>query len=340
MNPQYERFNEQLEQVIRSTTNEARDGTDLASRANVTDDAEGQLLNLAQRLQVAPQLRVDPSFAAALEQRILRHAPPSRQRASWLVQRRYRPLLLAASVLCLFLTLTVLLVLLMTTRTTSPASSPYPIKQGGQPAQLQSPTSTPDQAMLDLQAARIRLHALAGLANPAHNNDYLQALASFDKQLTTATRTINALSPGTHRTQLLLQLSQLKSDARQQLRAWLPILTNAEGVATTAELGNLGAQIPRLSSAIFILPVHPGGNATVRIIGSGIQPGARLLINGNLYPVTGTPQNGQIVFVLYWKSEQHPHSLGISNPDGTVAQTENITVQKTSRDGNGKGNGK
>jgi hypothetical protein len=44
--------------------------------------------------------------------------------------------------------------------------------------------------------------------------------------------------------------------------------------------------------------------------------------------------------VMGWNGNQHPHSLGILNPDGTATETTAITIKGvgTSGNQNGKGN--
>jgi hypothetical protein len=45
------------------------------------------------------------------------------------------------------------------------------------------------------------------------------------------------------------------------------------------------------------------------------------------------------IFVTTWTGNQHPHSIGILNPDGTAAQTTAITLQSSNDHGNGNGDG-
>lgn len=338
MNPQHERLNERLEQFPRSTTHGTREMSKLPDGQDSEVDV---LVDLARRFQAAPQLRVDAEFADALERRMLRHALDCQQKPihGWLLPRHrlHRRVLVAASLLGLLLVLLGAGVLALAARTTNPASPLYTIKQWGQEARATPAASPVDQPALDLQLARERLRDLAALANPAYTNQYIQALSRFDEQLTTATNSISALPASAEKTRLTGQLASLRDDARKELQGWLPALASAASLATTAELGHLGGQIPHLSGATIVLPAHPKGTATIRLAGNGIQSGARLLVDGKLVQATSTLQQGQIVFVLTWNSEKHPHSLGILNPDGTAAQTSNVTVQNASKNGNGNG---
>lgn len=345
MNPQDERLDEQLSQVNRTNT------TGFVGAGGTGDAEVDELVTLARRLQAAPQVRVDAAFAQTLERRLLRHALTTRQangrdsrlRQIW-QQHRVAFSFIGLGVLLLLLLGVGLLVLAL--QTAHPANPLYSLDPGQSPARTTSTpalsstltaTLPPDQASLDLQTARSHLQTLLTLTAPAQSSAYVQTLAQFDAQLTEAANTINSLPDGTEKSDLSQQLNTLKSDARQQLRSLLHTLTSTASAATTSELGRLGETVPSVNSASIILPAHPKDNATISIIGSGIQTGAQLLVDGKLVQATGTLANGRMVFVLTWKSEKHPHSLGIVNPDGTVAQTTNITVT-SSKDTKGNGN--
>jgi len=345
MNPQDERFNEQLERALKESTPGAGQVSNVGASADqqsaVAEDAD--LLHLARQLQEAPHIRADPVFTVQLEQRMLRHALARRQvRRGWLLAQwrtPHRVLALAMS-LCLVLILLGAGALALVARTTHLAS-PFSSVGHGQPSIQNTSTAAPaDLAGADLQTARARLLALQQVATSTQTDAYVQGLANFEAQLARAAASINALPTGDEKTLLITQLAQLKGEARQKLRGWLHTLTPTASAATTSELGRLGESIPQVSSASIVLPAHPRGNATVRVIGSGLQSGARLLVDSKLISITGMLQNGQLVFVLPWTGEKHPHTLGIVNPDGTVAQTSNVGISTASKSNNGNGQGK
>jgi uncharacterized protein YwbE len=351
MNPQDEQLDERLSQLNKANT------PGQSQYHPWRDDSSGnaevdELTNLARHLQAAPQVRVDADFAQTLERRLLRQAltnqqagaRKSRLRQAW---QRHRVAISFIGLGVLLLLLLGIGLLVLALQTAKPTNPLYSFEHGQTPGQTTStpfPTLTstatlpPDQASLDLQVARSHLQTLLTLTAPAQSSAYVQTLSQFDTQLTKAANAISALPAGTEKSDLSTQLSTLRSDARQQLRALLHTLTSTASAATTTELGRLGEAIPSVTGASIILPAHPKGNATISITGSGIQPGAQLLVDGKLVQATGTLKNGQIVFVLTWKSEKHPHSLGIVNPDGTVAQTTNVTITSAQKD-NGNGNG-
>ena len=112
-----------------------------------------------------------------------------------------------------------------------------------------------------------------------------------------------------------------------------------ERLATTEELGRLGATVPQLTSVTVTLPAHGNGQATVSISGTDLQPGATLLVNDQPVVATGTLQQGVYVFLANWKGKQHPHTVGLMNPDGTAAETTAITLKSPTGNGSGNGNG-
>lgn len=345
MNPQYEQFDEQLEQLMKGYMPGANRESDARLEAGQQMEATEveDLLHLARQVQTTSHVRVDPVFAAELERRVLRHAltRPQATHHGPLVQfwHLHRALALT-TILLLALTLLGAGVFALAAHTTSPANPLNGLGHWQQSAHDTATASSADHATVDLQAARQSLLALQNVANSTQTSAYVQDLASFDAQLTRATGSINALPAGDEKTLLNSQLSQLKGEARQKLHGWLHALAAAAGVATTSELGRLGELVPQVSSASIVLPAHPKGNALIHVMGSGFQPGARLLVDGKVVSVTGTLQNGQMVFILTWTGEKHPHTLGIVNPDGTVAQTDHVTITTTSKNGNGNGNGK
>lgn len=346
MDPQHEWLDERLAQSMGAPApgEQLSAGHQAEATPGNQDTQIEELVTLSHRLQAAPQLHVNAGFAETLERRFLRHALLAQHRNArhgmlWHFWRRHN-VAVPISFSLLLLLLLGLGWLVLAVQTATPANPLDGFKRWMQPGQTTSAppaTPTPDQATLELQRARWSLATLLTLTAPAQDTAYIQELAQFDVQLTRATKTINALSSRTEKTQMSAQLALLKNDAREKLRGLLHTLTSTASSATTTELGRLGEPIPQVHRASIALPAHPRGNATITIVGNGIQSGAQLLVDGKLTQASGTLQNGQIVFVLTWPSEKHPHSLGIINPDGTVAQTTTVTVTTTKGGGNGNG---
>lgn len=345
MKPLPERLNDRLEQQDSFTSSGRYPGSDPVAHAQQADTEVDELVTLAQRFQVAPQLQPAPEFADLLERRMLRHhleLQQQRQRVrGWSILRLFRvhPALVTLVSLCLVLLMLSTGVLALAAQANTPLNPFYGIKQWEWRVRTSFAHSPADQAALDLGYARTQLNTLSSLTGHGHEGAYLQALADLNQQMTNASNAIKALPAGEQQTQLAGQLDTLENQARQELRGLLPNLTLQESLETTTELARLGDSVPQLSGATLLLPAHPNEAATIHLSGSGIQPGAQLLVDGHSVQASGTLQAGEIVFTLAWAGEQHPHSLGILNPDGTAAMTTAIDIEEPpANNQNGNGN--
>lgn len=343
MNPLPDRFNDELE---RQGIAQSPDGRE-ARQPHASDPEVEALVKFASRLQAAPPLQVDPRFARHLEGRLLarsaalQRSRPAPRRWGWHLPRLVRVHPVLGVALSLFL-LVILLgggVLVVAAQVSNPDNPLYAIKRWEEQVPVSLAGSQADQAKLDLQFARDRLNTLASLADPAHAGEYRHALSDLDQKLTTAAQAINALPTGPDRDRLSSELAALQANARQTLQGLLLRLALPERLATTDELGRLGATVPHLTSVTITLPTHPSGQATVSISGNDLQPGAALLLDGRPVVATGTLQQGVYVFTVNWNGNQHPHTVGIMNPDGTVAETTTITLRSPAGNGNGNGGG-
>lgn len=299
-----------------------------------------ELVAVARHLRSHPQLQADPDFVELLETRLLLHHAALRQKQparKGLVRLwRAHPMYSIALGFCLLAFLLGTGVLAVAARVSNPENPLYAVKRWEQHMQISLAGSSASRAGLDLQFAREQLNLLAGLADPAHQNAYRQTLADFDQQVSAAASTIQGLAVGPERTRLSSELTALKDNGRHTLRGFLPQLALAERLLTTDELGSLGDRVPHLLSVEIVLPAHSNDHtATISITGNNIQPGAQLLVNGQVINAPGLFQNGLYVFTTGWNGEQHPQSIGVLNPDGTVAQTTIITMIPSNGNGNG-----
>lgn len=354
MKPLPERLNEQLDNHI-AFWNGGKLREPPLPDTNGDPDVD-ELVRLAHRLQSAPSLQVEPNFARRLEGRLLVHNAALRQKQAtvpwwtWLVLRPLRMhAVFTAALLCMLLLGTG--VLAMAAQDSNPNNPLYTVKRWEQGMQLTFTHSSADRVTLNLQIARERLNELAMLADQEHGEAYHQALIGFDQQLQTISQAIRALPMESDRDRFSNELATLKADARRSLRKLLPQLALSEQLATTDELGRLGDTIPYLKGATIVLSARPKKQATISIIGDNLQPGAQLLIDNQLIQSSGSLQDGTEVFVINWTGEQSPQTVGILNPDGTVAQTIAITFVSPNEDntngsntnskggGNGHGHG-
>lgn len=220
---------------------------------------------------------------------------------------------------------------------TNPANPLYVLKRWEQHVQVPLSNSPTAQAELDLQYARERLHTLASLTNPAHEDAYRQALADIDKQMNDATRAISALSAVPERNRLRNELSSREAEVRHTLRAFLPQLNVPDRLVTTDELGRLGDTVPHLLS-VEIDHEYSSCQRIIIISGNNIQPGAQLLMDGQVSEAQGSFHNGVYVFMLSLSGNQLPRNIGILNTDDTATQTTTITMKSSNENSNGNGN--
>lgn len=346
MNPLPERLNDRLERLNALSRNGEQSPGGFLSPVDVPahDPEVDELVTLARRVQSAPSLQVNPDFAWQLERRILTHKAAVHRAKSargWSFPRllHAHPVFGIALGLCLLLFLLGTGVLAVAAQVSNPDNPLYKVKRWEQHVQISLANSPGNQAELDLQFARDRLEMLANLADPAHQGAYQQALMDMDQQISATVKAINAVPAGTYHDRLASELATLQEDARHTLRGFLPQLALPESLQTTGELGRLGDIVPLLKSVVIVLPAHPNGHASISISGQGIQPGVQLLVDGQLVMAHSSLQNGLNIFVATWTGDKHPHSIGILNPDGTAAQTTDITLQISNGRGNGNGEG-
>jgi hypothetical protein len=185
-------------------------------------------------------------------------------------------------------------------------------------------------------ADRVQLHvayadeAVTALRDAARKHDgagYRAALMTLVTEDQAAVSEVAALPPGDQRTSLMAQVVALRVRERDALRAALSALGWSDRIMTTSALGGLGAIVPRITAAMVSREEKTNGGKRgwqVTISGEGFQTGAVLLIDGQ--------EKGQIVSVtdrqlvaMSDKAAPAHVSLGVGNPDGTAASTDQIT---------------
>src|SRR6266702_196490 len=351
MKPLSQRLNDQLERGGKRIRNSGEAPGWLASplQAESPDPEVDELVALARHVQSNPHLHANPDFADLLERRLLMHQAslnrkqPGRQRFFPRLWQAHPAFGIALGI-CLLVLLLGTGILVAAAQVTNPANPLYVIKHWEQHVQVSLTNSPENRAELDLQSAREQLHSLAGLANAAHEEAYLQTLSAFDQQVRGAESATQALPVGPQHERLSNELTALDVEARHTLRGLLPQLDVPERLITTDELGRLGETVPHLLSVEVVLSAPANEQATISISGDNIQPGAQLLVDGQIMEAQGTYQDGLSVFTINWSGSQHPASIGILNPDDTAAQTTVSTMTSLTNGSNGNngehGNGK
>lgn len=341
MKPLYERLNDRLERGSKRSWNSGEPPDWLTSplQAPNRDPEVDELVSLAKQLQTNPHMHANHDFAEMLERRLLlHHATLSRKlpvRQSFFPRLlRSRPAFSVALAICLLVILLGTSVLVVAAHVSNPDNPLYVLKHWEQHIQVSLANSPENRAELNIKFARDQLHSLADLANPTHKETYYQAIADLDQQVSGVASTIHTLPAGPDRERLLNDFTSFNVEARHTLRGLLPQLDVPERVITTDELGRLGDHVPHLLSTEIVPSTHPNGQAIVSISGDNIQPGAQLLVDGQIMEAQGSFQGGLYVLTTNWSNSWHPQYIGILNPDDTVAQTTVITL-KGSNDGNG-----
>lgn len=217
----------------------------------------------------------------------------------------------------------------------SPGSSLYSLHRWEQSFRANLTNNPADRTRLHLQYARSALQALnAVVTHRGSDQAYDEALASFDTEQRAAVQSVNELSADASYTTLAAQLLDLRAQARHDLRAALRSLGWPARVRTTAVLASLGDTVPSVAH-VTIAFVGLGDSEVWQctVAGSGFQPGALLVVNGQPVGTVAALTPTTLVATIPADNVDWPPSattsIGVSNPDGTAAQTTSITVQSS-----------
>lgn len=305
-------------------------------------DAElAPLLASAQRLSSLRIAHSDP-VARATEARMLARAterhqqkvagliPVAREwrdarRARWrflpLGPSALRPALVAAALF---------LVLGLDTLTVAEAAGPgsllFRLHRQEQRLQAGIAGDSADRAQQHLQFARQWLAALRdAAAQQRGDSTYSDALAALRDEDAAAAQEITQIPRGTQRGALEVDLAALRADERTALHAALLTVGWPDRIATTTALDELGVAVPHVTGAT--LTSGGDGHWHVTLTGSGFESGAVLLVNGHSAGSVTATSAGQLTAELLLDDfAQTPASLGIGNPDGMSATTENVQM--------------
>lgn len=337
----YERLNRRLDQTVSSSQLREPQQSDFlpAERDEETDE----LIALARRIREEEAVQVAPDFAQQLERRMLRYNAEVKlqqrsKKSSFFALFRTHHVFSAVLSLCLLFLLFSTSTLALAAQANNPDNPLYAVKNWEQHVQLLFAGNAENQASLNLQFAQGRLDALSSLTSANHAAAYRQTLTDLDQNIDVAAAIINSLPAGAQRDHMTGELSSFKGDAINVLRGLLSRLAIPERLTTTNELANLGDQVPHIDSAILHLPAHANEKAIIRLTGNNIDAGAHLLIDGQLVDASGSLQNGQIIFRIDWQGRLYPQSLGIMNPDDTIAQIAVTATQNSGTNSNQGGN--
>lgn len=254
-------------------------------------------------------------------------ATPSRRRA-----RRILWPTIAAAVLIVFSMAT-----LFAAANAAPGSPLYGLHRWEQGVNVTLADGPAERARLHLRYATDALTALDASAT-RHESDhvYRDALSSFQDEMRSAATAVNQVADSQTRAALGTQLDALRAQARDDFHAVLPALGWSARLETTTALGQVGGVTPQITQVTVTSNKHDGAAAQQYIVtGSGFLPGAVLVVDGRQVGVTISVSPTTLIASAQMEDREAPHSVGVSNPDGTAAQTTHISSQDGDHDQNG-----
>jgi hypothetical protein len=307
------------------------------------------LLAVAAKLDRFRQAEPDPTFARALEQRWLARAEhlaaatvehlaaetsaagarelPARERLRQAVGRRSRTprwALLAAAAVLLF---SVGAGTLTAAAAAMPGTPLYGLHRLEQGMQAQFAVNVLDQGHLHLTYAEQALSALSAAAAQHNMSAYHDALATLRDEWDSAHAALGQVPTGQAHDALAADLAQVTTQARAALLAVAPTLAWQEQLATTNALGAFGQPVPVITRARIM--THDSGDHRAWVIalsGSGFQAGAQVVLEGQVMSGAALVSADALQFTLVTAPRAAPHTVGIQNPDGTVAETTQVLI--------------
>lgn len=211
-----------------------------------------------------------------------------------------------------------------------PGSPLYGIRQLAGHVGVASNPSAADRARQQLSDANAALTALnTVVAQHGGDTSYATALATLRKDEASAAATVNGVTTP-DRAQLLAQLQDLWSRERETLRGALDQLSWENRLSTSQALGELGDTVPSISSATVTRVTSDGHGSgwRVELHGAGFAPGAVLVADGQRLDAE-TVETADTLSATFSSNgtDTPPHSLGVINPDGAAAQTDQIGAE-------------
>jgi hypothetical protein len=294
-----------------------------------SDPELAPLLEAARQVRALGAIQPDPRFAEALRARMLirseeiRLGQPARLPAARREPRRLLPAALRMPARQSLVAAAVLLVALgagtLTVAAAAPPGSPlFGLHRAEQGIRVAATGDSGARTQLHLQYARQWLTAVHDAATQDHGGDtYLSALQALREEDGAAASALAAMPAGGNRPALEGQLAHLRADESATLGAALARIGWADRIPTTQALAALGVNVLRITSATL----DPKDDTwRITITGSGFQPGAVLLVDGQA--ITATTQVSATQFMALvprGHDRAMPHTLGVGNPDGTAA---------------------
>lgn len=221
-----------------------------------------------------------------------------------------------------------------------PGSPLYGLRRFEQDVRVRMTSSPSDRIRLRLDYAKSDLAVLdKALARQTKGSAYSDALASFQSDIHAIWTDLPALGKGAESDTLAAQVTALEAQGRSDLLHGLHMLSWTDRVKTTEVLGSLGVPIPAVTMVTITRTHGPSSHITqILIVGSNFQQGVVAEINGVEVGAVLSQSTSQLVIqVEPTFPVTSAKTVGVSNPDGTSAETADIAVVLDA--GNGKGSG-
>ena len=219
-----------------------------------------------------------------------------------------------------------------------PGSPLYGLHRLEQNARVSIASSSSERVRLRLAYAQADLSAIdTALARHAAGATYTDALGAFQSDLQAIRADLPGLPAGAERDRLAAQFTALETQGRSDLFHGLPTLPWSDRVKTTTVLGSFGVPTPTVTTATMTRTLTPRERVIrIVVVGSNFQPGAVVIVNGEAVGTVLSQTSTQLVVQL---DPTYPvtsaKTIGVSNPDGTAAETRDIASALDA--GNGKG---
>jgi hypothetical protein len=319
-----ERLNEWLEGVLSQRPDETASHREQGSMP--PEEAElHDLVRIAHRISTASETRVDQTFAHRLERRLLVHHLQKTQHARRAPRLFWRTPVLVVASLCMLIVVLSSGMLIAGAQTTDPTSPFYAVGRWEQQVHLSTTTSPLEQAELHEQLAHEQLVLLPSLVAAKQFSAYQQALSDFDDHYEAMTALLPSIPAGTDHDRLLQEHSTLQTEAQGTLFHVLPQLPISQRVVTTHTLAQLGVTTPSIQQVSVTWSSPAKTSAVVKVMGLHLQPGARLLINTQVLPLSGQVDGDTVTFTVNEVGTNAIEAIGIVNPDETTDTTTTIT---------------
>jgi hypothetical protein len=207
-----------------------------------------------------------------------------------------------------------------------PGTPLYGLHRWEQGIQVSMAGSAADRARLHLEYAREALVALdAAVAARQTGSAYDDALAAYRDEMGAASTSLAAVPAGGDQSALVAQFGQLRAQGRSDLHTALVVLPWAQRITTTGALAGLGDNVPSVTHAEMVYSGHGQHLWRITVTGSGFQPGAILLVNGQPAGVVLSMTPTTLVAQMAGDDTAPlPASIGVASPDDTAAVTSVI----------------